>query len=190
MATEERASNNLAGFEASDAGAGESRPAGSPARKAYATPRLRHLGSVRQLTLGNTGQIADGTSGRLRTKPSAREFKEDIVYLESADRTALAQDMLALPLASYRYKPGIDPSVPVDFRNLGFIIEDASPKAPFVIREQKEVDLYGFASAILVTLQEQQKTIARLEREVMELRAGASSASSASSAVPRDPSDA
>jgi len=111
MATEERASNNLAGFEASDAGTGESRPAGSPARKGLRDSAIAaswfgpaaHVGE-------HWPKIADGTSGRLRTKPSAREFKEDIVYLESAARHGpCPRHARPCRLRATRYKPGRRP---------------------------------------------------------------------------------
>jgi len=178
MAIDERASNGsgleaidlASGTLASGAGTGSADDARhQPARRAYVAPQLRHLGSVRQLTLGPSGTVSDGGGGSLMTKMSSRDAKEGIVYVDEAERKRLASEVLGLRLATYSYKPGVDPSVPADHRCLGFIIEDA-PEAPFVVHQRREVDLYGFASAMLATLQEQQKTIERLELELRELR--------------------
>jgi hypothetical protein len=140
------------------------------ARKAYVPPAIRHLGSVRQLTLGFTGVPTDGTSGGLMMGKSTIEAKEDVRYLELADRQRLAETVLGLKLADYRYKPGAEPRIPADHRCLGFIIEDAPADAPFVVREQQSVDVYAFASAILATVQQQQQTILELQSELAELK--------------------
>jgi len=137
-------------------------------RRVYTAPTLRHLGSVRELTLGRSGTRNDlgGQQGRRR---STREVKTDIAYLDEAQRRTLADQVLGLKLASYEYRAGVGEPTG---RHLGFIIEDA-PSAAFVNAGGKTVDVYAFASAIAAVVQEQAKTIERLEREVSTLRAQA-----------------
>ncbi|WP_394851222.1 hypothetical protein [Pendulispora rubella] len=143
-------------------------------RRAYVPPQLRHLGSVRHLTLGDTGSLGDkaGTfMGGGTMMMSSREAKEDIAYLDDAARKRLADEVMALRLANYRYREGVASPLPLDHRCLGFIVEDTPADSPFIV-ERKQVDVYGFASAILAALQEQQQTIAGLERQLAELREG------------------
>ena len=58
---------------------------------------------------------------------------------------------MTLRPVQYRYREGIASRFPMDRRCLGFIIEDTSQGAPFVV-ERKQVDVYGFASAVLAAL--------------------------------------
>ena len=143
-------------------------------KKPYVAPELRHLGSVRQLTLGATGNQSDATSALQKgKKTSTRDLKENVHYLAEAERRALAEQLCKLPLATYTYVPGVEPLAEGE-RKLGVMIEDA-PGAPFVSEREKQVDLYAFATAILATVQEQQRTIERLERELAALRGRSSS---------------
>ncbi|WP_394848335.1 hypothetical protein LZC95_12840 [Pendulispora brunnea] len=181
MEIERRASTGSADFgQASDA-SGENRVAQGAIqvevgveRRAYVPPQLRHLGSVRQLTLGPTGNNGDGPGqfqtggGMMGMGMSSREVKEEIAYLDDVARKHLADEVMALRLANYRYREGVATPYPTDHRCLGIIVEDTAADAPFVV-ERKQVDIYGFASAILAALQEQQQTIARLERQLAEL---------------------
>jgi hypothetical protein len=155
--------------KAAATGQGEAKAeANATSARPYEAPRLRHLGSVRALTLGGTGSSGDGRSrsGTVR-RGSSREFKEDIHYLTADERSQLAREVLGIKLATYDYKQemGEGPG-----RHLGFILEDA-PNAPFVRKDEKVVDVYGFAAGIAAVVQEQQETIRRLERELAELRA-------------------
>jgi hypothetical protein len=59
---------------------------------------------------------------------------------------------------------------PAEQRHLGFIIED-DPHSSAVFVGRERVDLYGYASMAVATLQVQSRRIAELERQVAELRA-------------------
>jgi hypothetical protein len=90
---------------------------------------------------------------------SSRTLKRDIAYLDDAARARLAEQTLALDLATYTYtnpRDGVGPQ-------LGFILEDA-PDAVFSGTER--VNLYAFTSAVLATVQEQQAEIQRLQAKV------------------------
>jgi hypothetical protein len=97
---------------------------------------------------------------------SRREFKKDIDYVSSDQRAELARETLAIPLARYRYKT--EPSTAE--RHLGFIIDDQPAASPAVASDATHVDLYGYSSMLLATVQEQQKQIDALRAEVDELR--------------------
>ncbi len=96
---------------------------------------------------------------------SRAQYKTDIEYLTAADRAVLAEQLLATPLATYRYK-----SSPRGAWQLGFIIEDVEP-SPSVDSPRDRVDLYGYTSMVVAALQEQQERIERLEAQVEQLQA-------------------
>ena len=76
---------------------------------------------------------------------------------------------LRLRLATYHYKPEVsDPSR----AHLGFIIEDTPPATPAVDAQREHVDLYGYMSMLVATLQVQEKEIADLRRELAQARRG------------------
>jgi hypothetical protein len=91
---------------------------------------------------------------------SLRARKEDIAYLDAAARAAVADDVLTLPLATYRYR---EPARDGVGTQLGFVLEDA-PAAPFSTSDH--VNLYAYASAILAAVQLQQEEIVRLRAQV------------------------
>lgn len=98
---------------------------------------------------------------------SSAKFKNDIRYLDPGDLERLRDETLKFHLANYRYKPEFtrDPSE----EHLGFIIED-NPQSPAVDLGHDRVDLYGYVSMVVATLQVQQKEIQSLRREVQSLR--------------------
>jgi hypothetical protein len=96
---------------------------------------------------------------------SRRDAKTDIAYLGDAQRRILALRMLDVQLATYRYKT--DP--PEQRRRLGFIIDDLPEGSHAVESARTHVDLYGYASMLLATIQEQQKAIERLESRLQRL---------------------
>jgi hypothetical protein len=102
---------------------------------------------------------------------STARAKRDIAYLSPVDEGRLRDELLGVRLARYRYKAG-DPST-----HLGFIIEDMPTGSPAVLASRERVDLYGYVSMTVATIQQQQEQIDRLEREVSRLsrdcRAGA-----------------
>jgi hypothetical protein len=97
---------------------------------------------------------------------STRRAKEGIHYLDDGEIRALAAQTLATPLATYRYKLGGEGG-----ERLGFVIEDQPAGSPAVVAGKDRVDLYGYASMTVATLQVQAEEIAELRREVAELRA-------------------
>ncbi len=101
---------------------------------------------------------------------STRRRKEDIGYVGPEALQRLHDETLQMRLATYRYKgPFIDPQDP-NARHLGFIIED-QPESLSVDRGHDRVDLYGYMSMAVATMQVQEKQIAELRREVAEIRA-------------------
>jgi len=96
---------------------------------------------------------------------SRREFKSDIRYLQPADQESLRQELLQTRLATYRYTAA-GANAP---RQLGFIIDDR-PESPAVDDKRDMVDLYGYLSMSVATLQVQQKQIQVLQQELAELR--------------------
>ncbi len=91
--------------------------------------------------------------------------KEGISYLDTQQRQAVADQLLATPLATWRYR---DPANGVGTK-LGFIIDDV-PGSPAVQASGGRVDLYGYTSMTVATVQLQQARIDALEAEVAELR--------------------
>lgn len=96
---------------------------------------------------------------------SKREFKTDISYVDDAEREGLAEQALQTHLAEYRYKTEPDGAK----RHLGFIIDDMPPSSPAVGGDETHVDLYGYTSMLLATVQEQQKQIDELKKQVDQL---------------------
>jgi hypothetical protein len=97
---------------------------------------------------------------------SKRAFKTDIEYVSNEEREELARETLAIPLATYRYKTQAEG----DKRHLGFIIDDQPTTSPAVASDQTHVDPYGYTSMLLATVQEQQKQIDALRKEVEALK--------------------
>jgi hypothetical protein len=111
----------------------------------------------------SNGIWVDGSTTQCRV--STRRAKKDIHYLSSDEIDALAKSALDLRLATYEYR-----SAPyAGRRHLGFIIED-SPNAPAVDRDRDMVDLYGYTSMLLGTVQRQEREIEALRKQVEALR--------------------
>jgi len=96
---------------------------------------------------------------------SRRRDKQDIRYLGAEDRKRLSDELLKLPLATYRYRAPEAASR----THLGFIIDDVEPSLS-VDPDRDMVDLYGYASMAVAAIQTQADEIAALRREVAELR--------------------
>jgi hypothetical protein len=94
---------------------------------------------------------------------SRARYKQDIRYLTQAEQRALAGKLRALPLATYRYR---GPSG--ERTQLGFVIEDVAP-SPSVAGDH--VDLYGFTSMAVATLQQQDAELRAVRAELAALRA-------------------
>jgi hypothetical protein len=100
---------------------------------------------------------------------SRRAYKDDITYVEDDERAELAQEALDIRLARYRYKTE---DVGAQ-RHLGFIIDDLPSPSPAVAADGSHVDLYGYTSMLLATVQEQQDQIRALRERVDALEKGA-----------------
>ena len=93
---------------------------------------------------------------------SRREFKDDVRYLSEDERVSLMRQTLEIPLARYRYK-----DEPANARRrLGFLIDDQPNPSPAVMEDRLHVDEYGYTSMLLVTVQEQAKQLAKLQRRL------------------------
>ena len=93
---------------------------------------------------------------------SSRQFKTGIEYLATSGFERLHEQTLGLKLATYQYTPNVDNPDPT---HLGFIIED-NPRIPAVDSARHRVDLYGYVSMVVATMQVQEKEIAELRREL------------------------
>jgi len=96
---------------------------------------------------------------------STRRAKKDILYLGSADRQRVADDLARFKLATYEYR---DPAL-AGIRHLGFIIEDV-PGSPAVNGDGNMVDLYGYASMLVAAVQAQGEEIRKLKAELSRLK--------------------
>jgi hypothetical protein len=99
---------------------------------------------------------------------SSRKFKDDIHYVDDVEREMLHDEALHIRLATYNYKAQFDDP---NQRHLGFIIED-DPQSPAVQHGRDQVDLYGYISMVVATMQVQEKEIADLRRELDEAHQG------------------
>lgn len=97
---------------------------------------------------------------------SRAAFKKDIRYLDAGELRALHDQLLDLPLATWRYRE----EPPSSRLHLGFVI-DGHESLACVDAGRDQVDLYGYASMAVAALQAQEQEIAALRAEVAELRA-------------------
>ena len=95
---------------------------------------------------------------------SSRHAKKEITYLSPPEAKAIARKLLKVKLATYRYR---DPTLGRD-RKLGFILEDVG-RSYAGDPARGRVDLYGYTSMLLATVQAQQRTIQELQRQVKAL---------------------
>jgi hypothetical protein len=93
---------------------------------------------------------------------SRARYKQDIRYLSRPELAQLSEQLLATPLAQFRYKHDASGG-----SSLGFIIEDVEP-SPSVAGDH--VDLYGYTSMAVAALQVQSERVHALEQEVQQLR--------------------
>ena len=94
---------------------------------------------------------------------SRRRYKNDIHYLSPAELARYRDELMAMKLATWRYKQ--DPSR----ERLGFMIDDNEDLAA-VDAKRDVVDLYGYTSMAVATIQLQARQIEALEREVSEMK--------------------
>jgi len=100
---------------------------------------------------------------------SSRAFKDGIEYVGGAGLQALHDETLQVRLATYNYKDAYGDPNP---KHLGFIIEDQLPQSPAVQWSRDRVDMYGYLSMVVATMQVQEKEIENLRRELAESRTG------------------
>lgn len=96
---------------------------------------------------------------------SRARYKHDIRYLPDAELERVRDELVATPLATWRYNHEGERGR----EHLGFIIDD-NPASPAVASDGDHVDLYGYTSMAVAAIQMQQKQIADLERELAALR--------------------
>jgi hypothetical protein len=103
---------------------------------------------------------------------STAKLKDGIAYVAEPDLARLHDETLALRLATYAYRPAAgDPGV----RHLGFLVEDAN-ESYAVDRGHDRVDLYGYMSMIVATMQVQEREIQELRSELRQARGSCSAA--------------
>jgi hypothetical protein len=92
---------------------------------------------------------------------SRMRFKKDIHYLAPEELRGFARDLLALPLADFRYRSG-------DHRKrLGFMIDGHESLACV---DGDHVDLYAYTTMAVATLQVQAAEITELREELAAMR--------------------
>jgi hypothetical protein len=106
---------------------------------------------------------------------STRKAKDDIRYVDAPELQRLHDEVIGTRLATYRYQgPFVDPKDP-SAKHLGFIVED-QPQSLSVDRGHDRVDLYGYVSMAVATMQVQEKEIAELRKELSAVKASCSKA--------------
>jgi hypothetical protein len=101
------------------------------------------------------------------TATSRRDRKRDIHYIDDGERADLAARALSVPLATYQYKT----DAPDARHRLGFIIDDQPDPSFAVDDDRTHVDLYGYTSMLLATVQQQHDEIEALKKRVATLEA-------------------
>ncbi len=96
---------------------------------------------------------------------STARAKEAIAYVGADDADRLREGLMAVRLATYRYKQGDEA------RHRGFVIEDLPPGSPAVLPARDRVDLYGYVSMAVAALQQHDREIAALRADVARLSA-------------------
>ncbi len=94
---------------------------------------------------------------------SRLRFKEDVHYLKPGELARYRDELLAMKLATWRYKH--DPSK----ERLGFMIDDNEASAA-VDGKRDLVDLYGYTSMAVATIQLQAQQIEALKNEIAAMK--------------------
>ncbi|HMI93255.1 MAG TPA: tail fiber domain-containing protein [Polyangiales bacterium] len=105
---------------------------------------------------------SDPQSGAGGCPRSRARYKQDIHYLDGQALAQYHEQVVHMPLASYRYKQSAEGT-----DQLGFIIEDVEPSAAV---SGDRVNLYGYLSMAVAAIKVQQQQIDSLERELAELK--------------------
>jgi hypothetical protein len=117
----------------------------------------------------NDPAISNPANGLPGCPISSARFKDDIEYVGSAGLQELHDETLAMHLATYNYKAQYDDPNP---KHLGFIIED-NPRSAAVSWSHDRIDIYGYLSMVVATMQVQEKEITELRRELDSAERGA-----------------
>lgn len=97
---------------------------------------------------------------------SRAAYKRDIRYLDAGQAEGLRDELMSYRLATWEYRAD-GAAAP---EHLGFIIDDVAP-SPAVAADGETVDLYGYTSMTVATLQVQQRQIEALQAKVEALEA-------------------
>jgi hypothetical protein len=89
-------------------------------------------------------------------------FKQDIAYLGAEQLSSYHEQLVHMPLASWRYRTAPDAAP-----QLGFVIEDIEPSAAV---SGDRVNMYGYLSMAVAAIQVQQRQIGALQAELQALR--------------------
>ena len=95
---------------------------------------------------------------------SLAAYKTNIRYLGPEELAALGRELLATRLATWQYRAG------PERRQLGFVIDDGIP-AHGIAADRAHVDLYGYVSLAVASLQLQAGELAELRADVAALKA-------------------
>lgn len=95
---------------------------------------------------------------------SRSRFKQDIDYLDAAERDDYYRQLLDIDLATYRYRERSDRKT-----QLGVILED-NEHGVWVDPANDRVDVYGFTSLAVAGVQAQAAELATMRAELDELR--------------------
>jgi hypothetical protein len=109
--------------------------------------------------------VSDPTTAPGGCPKSRKALKTDIAYLGDAERRRLHRELVALPLATYRYRNDAFAK-----ERLGFMIEEADGLGPALDAERDRIDQYSYTSAVVAALQVQQKQIEALRVELASLK--------------------
>ena len=137
---------------------------------------IRNINTTSVSGGGTDSVTVDLTTGLLGHLSSSQRYKEDIKAMENASET-----LYRLKPATYRYKKEIDPSQSLDY---GLVAEDVAKVDPNLANRNRDGQIesvrYNAINAMLLneflkehrTVQEQGRTIARLEKQIETLTAG------------------
>jgi hypothetical protein len=107
----------------------------------------------------------DPTRGAGGCPISLAAYKKDVRYLDGDALRREHDALLALPLATWRYRWEPSDATP----RLGFVIDDVGPAA-CVAADGTRVDLYGYTSMTVAAVQVQARELAALRAELAALR--------------------
>lgn len=96
---------------------------------------------------------------------SKAEYKYGIDYLSAEESERLRRELLSFKLATWHYNE----EAPSEREHLGFIIDDV-PGSAAVAADGDHVDLYGYATMTVATVQAQQKQLDAQRAEIEALK--------------------